>query len=289
MVSMGLEAECTVRVGRKTSTGKALLETETLIFRGEFSLQIAFGAMRDLSVEGNALVVKTDDQEARFELGAPVADRWMRLIKEPRTLFEKLDLRPDMRVAAVDVRDSFFLTALRERVASVAEGRVPEGVPVVFFGAETRDGLRMIQLLRARMIDAGVLWVIRPKGSPAIAESDVFEAVHGAGLVDTKVVSFSKTHTAHKCVIPVDQRGAVRRRPPIMSIPPSAPQMEPKKAKTSSRPAPKATKATKPAKAAKAPKPAKPVKPAKVAKATKPTKAPKSSPASKSGGKKKHK
>jgi hypothetical protein len=289
MVSMGLEAECTVRVGRKTSTGKALLETETLIFRGEFSLQIAFGAMRDLSVEGNALVVKTDDQEARFELGAPVADRWMRLIKEPRTLFEKLDLRPDMRVAAVDVRDSFFLTALRERVASVAEGRVPEGVPVVFFGAETRDGLRMIQLLRARMIDAGVLWVIRPKGSPAIAESDVFEAVHGAGLVDTKVVSFSKTHTAHKCVIPVDQRGAVRRRPPIMSIPPSAPQMEPKKAKTSSRPAPKATKAAKPAKAAKAPKPAKPVKPAKVAKATKPTKAPKSSPASKSGGKKKHK
>jgi hypothetical protein len=264
MVSMGLEAECTVRVGRKTSTGKALLETETLIFRGDFSLQIAFGSMREVSVDGDALVVKTDDQEARFELGAPVAERWLRLIKEPRTLFEKLELRPDMRVAAVDVRDSLFITALRERTASVAEGRVPEGVPVVFFGAETRDALRMIQLLRARMIDTGVLWVIRPKGSAAISESDVFEAVHGAGLVDTKVVAFSKTHTAHKCVIPVDQRGAVRRRPPIMTIPPSAPQMEPKKGKTSSRPAPKPTKAataTKPAKAAK-PAPAKKPSPA---------------------------
>jgi hypothetical protein len=261
---MGLEAECTVRVGRKTSTGRALLESEALIFRGDFSLQIAFGSMREISVDGDALQIKTDDQEARFELGAAIADRWMRLIKEPKSLFEKLEIRPDMRVAAVDVRDSLFLTALRERTAGVAEGRVPEGVPVVFFGAESRDALRMVQLLRARMIDTGVLWIIRPKGSAAIAESDVFDAAHGAGLVDTKVVAFSKTHTAHKCVIPVDQRGAVRRRPPVLTIPPSAPDLEPqKKPKATSKPAKKA-KPTKPA-SKPAPKPAKASKPAKKA------------------------
>lgn len=230
MVEMGLEAECTVRVGRKTSTGRALLEGETLIFRGDFSLQIAFGAMRDISVDGDALVITSDDPEARFEIGAVVAERWARLIKEPKGLFEKLEVGPQMRVAAVDVRDSLFLTALRERTAGVAEGRVPEGVPVVFFGAETREALRKVQLLRARMIDTGVLWIIRPKGSQAIAENDVYEAVRAAGLVDTKVVAFSKTHTAHKCVIPVDQRGVTRRRPPILSIPPSAPALEPKKA-----------------------------------------------------------
>jgi hypothetical protein len=261
MVAMGLEAECTVRVGRKTSTGRALLESEALIFRGDFNLQIAFGSMRDVSVDGDALVVKTDDQEARFELGARVADRWVRLIKEPKSLFEKLEIRPEMRVAVVDVRDSLFLTALRERTAGVAEGRVPEGVPVVFFGAETRDALRKIHLLRARMIDAGVLWIIRPKGSQAIAENDVYEAARGAGLVDTKVVAFSKTHTAHKCVIPVDQRGAVRRRPPILTIPPSAPLLEPKK-KAAAAPRPVA----KPVKAAGAGKPAKPVKASKPAK-----------------------
>ena len=70
-----------------------------------------------------------------------------------------------------------------------------------------------------------MLWIVRPKGSKAIGESDVFEAAKGAGLVDTKVVAFSKTHTAHKCVIPVELRGqTVRQRPPILTIPPSAPR-----------------------------------------------------------------
>ena len=228
---MGIEAECTVRVGRKSSDGTALLEGEVLLFRGDFSLKIPFEDMRDVSPDGDALVVKTTDQEARFEVGAPVAERWVRLIKEPKSLFEKLEVGAESRVAVVDVHDSLFLTALRERTASVAEGRVPEGAPVVFFGAETRDALRKVQLLRARMIDTGVLWIVRPKGSKTIAEADVYEAVKANGLVDTKVVAFSKTHTAHKCVIPVDQRGkATRQRPPILTIPPSAPTLPKKKA-----------------------------------------------------------
>jgi hypothetical protein len=205
---MGREAQCTVRFGGKTSTGKALLETEELVFRGDFSLPIAFRSMREVSVEGGALVVRTDDQEARFELGAPVADRWARFIKEPKSLFDKLAIGPESHVAVVDVHDALFVDALRERAAAVTEGRVPEGVPVVFLGVATRDALRNIARLGARMVPAGVLWIVRPKGSAAIQENDVFAAVRAAGLVDTKIVRFSKTHTAHKCVIPVDLRSA---------------------------------------------------------------------------------
>lgn len=224
---MGLEAECTVRAGRKTSAGTALLEADRLVFRGDFHLEIAFDAMRSVTVEGPALVIRTDDQEARFEVGAPVAERWVRLIKEPKGLFEKLDVSPQSRVAVVDVTDSLFVTALRERTANVAEGRVPEGAPIIFFGAETREALRKIQLLRARMVDTGVLWILRPKGAGKdISEGDVMDAIRGAGLVDTKVVAFSKTHTAHKCVIPVELRGkGPRPRPVFLSIPPSAPML----------------------------------------------------------------
>jgi len=272
MARMGLEAECTVRVGRQVSEGRAMLEGDKLTFRGSFSVDIPFDSMRDVSVDGGVLVVKTADQEVRFELGAALAERWVRLIKEPKSLFEKLEVKPESRVAAVDITDSLFLTALRERTAAVAEGRVPEGAPIIFFGAETRDALRKIQLLRARMTDSSVLWIVRPKGSANIAEGDVYEAAHGAGLVDTKVVAFSKTHTAHKCVVPLDQRGqATRRRPPVLTIPPSAPAVQPKKAlaKTPAKAAPKpAAKAkaapAKPAKARPAKKPAK--KPAKAKK-----------------------
>jgi hypothetical protein len=52
----------------------------------------------------------------------------------------------------------------------------------------------------------GAIWVIRPKGSPAISEGDVRKAGRNAGLVDTKVARFSETHTAEKLVIPVNRR-----------------------------------------------------------------------------------
>jgi hypothetical protein len=219
---MGLEAECTVRVGRKASAGTAQLEAETLLFRGDFRLEIPFERMREVTVDGDTLVVEADD-EARFQLGSQIAERWMKLIKQPKGLFEKLELVPHARVAVVDVNDSLFVTALRERTASVSEGRVPEGAAVIFFGAETRDALRKVPILRARMIDSGVLWIVRPKGSKLISEADVFEAVRDAGLTDTKVVALSRTHTAHKCVVPLELRGQVRRRPPILTIPPSTP------------------------------------------------------------------
>lgn len=191
-------------------------------FEEIFGLEIPFDRIRDVAVDGGALVVAADD-EVRFELGAPVAERWMRLIKQPKGLFEKLEIGPESRVAVVDVRDPLFLAALRERSSHVAEGRVPEGATTVFFAAETREALRKLPLIRARMLDTGSLWILRTKGSKAISEPDVFEAVRNAGLVDTKVVAFSKTQTAHKCVVPLEMRGQVRRRPPIMTIPPSSP------------------------------------------------------------------
>jgi len=255
---MGLEAQCTVRVGRKVFPGKALLEGERLVIRGDANADIPFDRMRDVTVDGDALVVRTDDTEARLELGAPMAERWSRLIKEPKGLFEKLEVGPDSRVAVVDVHDPLFLTALRERTASVAEGRVPEGFPVIVFGVESRDALRKIPLLRARMVDSGVLWVVRPKAAKAIAEGELVEALRAAGLAETKVVAFSKTHSAHRCVIPVELRGqGVRPRPPIVSIPPSSPALGLKKAG--------AGKAAKPAKAPKRTKPAKARPPARKA------------------------
>ena len=36
---MGLEAKCEARMGRQTSTGKALLEEKDLVFRGDFRRQ----------------------------------------------------------------------------------------------------------------------------------------------------------------------------------------------------------------------------------------------------------
>lgn len=222
---MGHEAACTARMGRKSSPGRATLEGETLAFVGDFKLEIPFARMSDVTVDGDALVVRTSDREVRLELGGPLAQRWARLVREPKGLFEKLEVTAQARVAVVGVTDPLFVPALRERTASVAEERVPEGAATIFFGADTRAALRKIPLLRARMVDSGTLWIVRPKASKAISEADVFEALRSAGLVDTKIVAFSRTHSAHKCVVPLELRGRTGRPPrPFVSLPPPPPR-----------------------------------------------------------------
>jgi hypothetical protein len=209
---MGRQARCTVRIGARSSVGEAWLEKDTLLFRGELRLEIPLNGIRKVAVVEHDLVVVTTDQEARFELGSAVALRWARAIQEPRGLFDKLELTALSHVAVVDITDAEFLAALRKRAASVSESRVPEGTTTVFLGADTRPALQKIPLLKATLVDTGALWVVRPKGNASISESEVLAAIRGAGLVDTKVVAFSPTHTAHKCVTPVESRGSAGRR-----------------------------------------------------------------------------
>jgi hypothetical protein len=231
---MGLEAECTLRLGRKKHTGTAVLDAESLAFRGDIEFKLTFEAVRSVHVDGDELVASSGEQEVRFELGKTVAERWTKLIKLPRELFEKLEIGPSSNIAVVDIADPLLVTGLRERTASVSEGRVAPGTPVIFFGAETRDALRKLLLLRARLTDTGVLWLVLPKGAKAIAEADVIHAVREASLVETKVVPISRTHVARKCVIPPEFQGKPARRPPIVSLPPppppNAPEVEEKTA-----------------------------------------------------------
>ncbi len=51
-----------------------------------------------------------------------------------------------------------------------------------------------------------IKWIVYPKGVKSITEAEVMKAGKAAGLVDTKVASFSSTHTALKMVIPVSKR-----------------------------------------------------------------------------------
>ena len=56
--------------------------------------------------------------------------------------------------------------------------------------------LARITKLKSWLKPAGALWVVYPKGVPAVREIEVLEAGRAAGLKDTKVARFSATHTA---------------------------------------------------------------------------------------------
>jgi hypothetical protein len=209
---MGREAACTARIGGKAVTGKALLETKELLFRGGGApVRIPFTAIQAVEAAGGDLVVRHGGGEARFALGAAEAAKWMERIKNPPGRLDKLGVKAGARVAVVGPIEPAFVAEARGRAAAVTEGGQPGGgEDLVFFAVEGKADLRRLRALAAAMQPAGALWVVRRKGAgAAVTEAESMAAGKAAGLVDTKVVAFSETHTAERYVIPVAAR-AVR-------------------------------------------------------------------------------
>ena len=201
---MGEEARCIVRFRDARSEGKALLETDELIFRGDFRIAVPLRGITALDASDGELHVEFADGEATFELG-PKAERWAERIRNPKSLLDKLGVKPQSSVAVVDLEDAEFRTLLEERVGGYATAPQPES-DLIFLGAESTGDLGRIEPLVQYLRPNGHIWVVAPKGRQDIREADVLEAGRAAGLKDTKVARFSGTHTAHRFTIPLESR-----------------------------------------------------------------------------------
>lgn len=202
---MGSEAVCRVSFNGQVCEGKALLETSELIFRGEFRLKVAFTQITFLEAAGGELRVGYDGGTAVFELGRE-AEKWAAKIRNPRGLLDKLGVKPGMSVSVLGVRDDGFAAQLRERGIVPALEPVA-GADLIFYEADRVEDLSQLATLRGCIGSTGAVWVVSPKGkAAALKDVDVIAAAREAGLVDTKVVGFSDTHTALKLVIPRTQR-----------------------------------------------------------------------------------
>ena len=228
---MGQEAHCELRFAGKKSAGKALLETDDLIFRGDFRLSIPLKSIQSLESADGILRVTSPAGTAMFILGTQ-ADKWAHRIRNPRTLADKLDVKPGMRVSLIGVANP-----LEGRTSDVTEGKAAKDSDLIFFGAETDKDLAKLRTLQESIKRNGAIWVVYPKaqrgacprhrgpelarlgrrgrapfcassseGRKEITEIAVLNAGRQAGLVDIKVARFSDTHTAHKFVIPSAKR-----------------------------------------------------------------------------------
>jgi hypothetical protein len=202
---MGAEAKCTATISGKKAVGKALLETDELIFRGEdVRLKIPYKSVSSIDVKDGVLHVAWLSGIASFEIG-PSAVKWADRIRNPPSRIDKLDVKPGHVVLFVGIRDATLREELETRGATVI-ARVIDPVDTIFVAANERADLRRLATLQNFLKRDGAIWVIRPKGSSSISENDVMTAGKAVGLVDVKVVRFSETHTAEKFVVPVSKR-----------------------------------------------------------------------------------
>jgi Protein of unknown function (DUF3052) len=202
---MGSHAECIVKFGGRISRGKALLESEVLTFRGDFRLSLPFKSLTAVEAENGELRLTFLEGTAIFELGA-LADKWASRIRHPKSLLDKLGIKLDSQVALVGLRDESFRKQLRERTRHVGTGPPRTELDTILLEVGTKDDLKKLERLQTFLKRDGALWVVWPKGREELKETDIIAAAKDAGLVDTKVVKFSESHSALKLVIPLSRR-----------------------------------------------------------------------------------
>ena len=209
---MGAEARCQLRVGETVHEGKALLETDELLFRGDkrgeergVRLAIPLASIRSVTGTNGSLSVRFDGGDATFVLGAQ-AEKWAEKIRSPKSLIDKLDVKPEHVVSVVALDDAEFIESLRARTARVVVGRIAPRSNVIFLGAENVTALSRLGKAAAAMARDGAIWVVHPKGAAGLRDTEIFAEAKRLGLTYTKVARFSATLTAEKLVIPKASR-----------------------------------------------------------------------------------
>ena len=202
---MGLDTTCTASFKRQRSEGRALLETDHVLFRGDFRVKVSLSSITSIKASRGTLTLGTGDGILTLQLG-PAAAKWAAKISSPKSLVEKLGVRSGAHVGVVGIADNEFIDDLRRAGATVTSRLGATLNDIIFFAVGAPRDLDRFVSLQKSLAPDGAVWSIRPKGRADISESIVRAAGKAAGLVDVKVARFSDTDTAEKFVRPRNRR-----------------------------------------------------------------------------------
>lgn len=203
---MGAEAKTKATIEGVEREGTLLLESDFLLFRSpEYRLKIPFSTMKSVTAGDGALQVRLERGGASFVLGEAAA-KWAEKITNPKSLLDKLGVKPEHAVGVVGLADESFLELLTGRLNNPPALRLKQNLDVALVGLQTPADLDRVSKARTAVKSNGMIWLVYPKGGKTITEQAVRAATFALGLVDVKVVAFSSTHTAVKVVIPAAGR-----------------------------------------------------------------------------------
>ena len=185
--------------------GVALLETDSIIFRGGVSLTVKFSEIFKIEANAGWLDLQTGRGLLLFELG-PKAEVWAEKIKNPKALVEKLGVDAQKKICIAGKLDPDLRTDLDATGAKIAKTAKGKDFDIVFLAAASKKDLEKLPGLRAMIKDDGAIWIVYPKGNADLTEREVLTAGRTLQLTDNKVAKVSEVLTSVRFVIPVALR-----------------------------------------------------------------------------------
>ena len=210
---MGREARCTARVGAETAEVDALLESTTVVLRGDLKRRWAIAALQNLRLDGDDLCFDADGEAVVLALGVKEGERWLKKLQTPPpTLAAKLGVSAENPALLIGPTMGTLDPALAEALAGGITTNLREARMLVAVLSKPSELERMAEF-HADMI-CKTVWVVHPKGPGASpSEAEVRTAMRGWGYVDNKTSAVSDALTATRYVrgeAPAKKR--VRRR-----------------------------------------------------------------------------
>src|SRR6188768_1085971 len=85
---MGQIVSCSATFKRQTSTGRAELETDYVLFRGDFRVKLPFASVTAASARDGLLTLKSTEGVLTLAIGAK-AEKWAAAITSPKSRIDK--------------------------------------------------------------------------------------------------------------------------------------------------------------------------------------------------------
>lgn len=198
---MGREASCTARVGTETAEATALLESTTVVLRGELKRRWDIAALQNLRVAGEELLFDAADEAVALVLGEKEAARWLKKLQTPPpTLAAKLGVSAENPALLIGPTVGPLDPALAEALGGGITTNVREARMLVAVLSNPSELPRMAEF-HADMI-CKTVWVVHPKGPEASpSDAEVRVAMRGWGYVDNKTSAVSDRLTATRWVL----------------------------------------------------------------------------------------
>jgi len=202
---VGQELKTTLRFDGRILEGVALLEGDSIVFRGGATITLKFSEIFKAEANAGWLDLQTGRGLLLFELG-PKAEVWAEKIKNPKALVDKLGVDGQKKVAIVGKLDADLRADLDATGAKIAKSARGKDFDVVFVAASAKKDLEKLPSVREMIKDDGGIWIVYAKGSAALTEREVLTAGRTLQLTDNKVAKVDEVLTAVRFVIPVAQR-----------------------------------------------------------------------------------